>query len=233
MSHSTISQRKTTPREEGNKLDELAEEILELYKTGTLGEVMKKINDKHKLHARLVYYLPTLTQLGQLTIVSKSQYRKRLEKWRVKKNVRRSDLSAWKRAGQELRETKHVDHESAVMYDGRIYSMQQVQGVLRRHDAPRLADKFNLSQQSKRMSPIFTIHHPVANTSSLPGGMSPETPHTVIVLHTQRNAKFRMPLRDLYRTLHGKYDAPWPSGLILSIPVPRMIDRKHGMTNQV
>ncbi|TPX14015.1 uncharacterized protein E0L32_000409 [Thyridium curvatum] len=130
MSHSTISQRKTTPREEGNKLDELAEEILELYKAETLGEVMKKINDKYKLHA------------------SKSQYRKRLEKWRVKKNVRRSDLSAWKRAGQELRETKHVDHESAVMYDGRIYSMQQVQGVLRRHDTPRLADKFNLSQQS-------------------------------------------------------------------------------------
>lgn len=63
MSRSNVSQRKITSREEGKKLDELAEEILELYKADTLDEVMKKINSKHNLNARSVLLLDNIDNI--------------------------------------------------------------------------------------------------------------------------------------------------------------------------
>lgn len=44
--------RKNTSRDEGSKLDELMEEVVELYKTKPLDKVVEETNRTHNLRAR-------------------------------------------------------------------------------------------------------------------------------------------------------------------------------------
>ncbi|TPX15647.1 uncharacterized protein E0L32_004345 [Thyridium curvatum] len=119
-------ERKNALRTEGNKLDEHEDEILQLYKNKKLDDVIKEINSKYKIHA------------------SKTQYRKRVEKWHGKKYASRKDVLAWEQAGRKLRDRALHNKASIVIWNGSIISDPAIQQRVHRHTGPRLADKFTI-----------------------------------------------------------------------------------------
>ncbi|TPX14653.1 uncharacterized protein E0L32_005345 [Thyridium curvatum] len=178
--------RKFTPREEGQKLDELQEEIVRLYKSGTLKTMMAAINSEHKLNA------------------SEAQFRTRLDRWHVKKNVTKSDAAAWKRVIPMLPELQHSDNEVAVTYRNNAYSLHQAQRISARVDPPKLVNTIALQDfRSFNRSP--TRLHDITRGS--PG----EIPSLVQSYN----------VHDIFLK---RYGAPWPSELIISTP---MLQKVH------